>query len=215
MASQFVRVTLESAAEVDELVLRYGTEEATVPQQMMTEEYANNVNLTPPRIVPGKPITWTLKMGEPIVMPSVAAMHYFGNWEIPDNGSIPGFAGEGKVEVSYGYEKRRLASLWGGYATMTRSEAGQDNVMRGYMNLPKVACPPIPHVSIEMLDSNMVPNGIKFRPWDKWKWETELSTRRVAKAAAQPNLISVTVEQLQAMIAAEVAKANPQRQKAS
>lgn len=214
MAAQFVRVTLDKPAEVDELVLRYGTDEATVPQTMQSEDYVNDVARPTPRIIPGKPITWTLAMGAPVVMPSVAAMHYFGNWEIPDNGAIAGYAGEGKVEVSYGYEKRRVAMLWGGYTTMTRTEAGLDNVQGGYRNLPKTGTPPIPVVSIEMLSSNMQPTGEVYRPWAKFKWESELSARRTAKAEQTPGLISVTPEQLHAMIAAEVAKAMPQKRSA-
>ena len=216
MGASFVRVTLEKAMDVDELVLRYGTEDATVPMQMESDEYVNNVDRPRPRVIPGKPITWTLSMGNPVIMPSVAAMNYFGNWDIPDNGAIPGFAGEGKVEVTWAYEKRRLAMLWGGYGTMTRTEAGLDNVVRGYMNLPKNATPPIPRVAIEMLNSNMQGTGIVYDPWAKFKWESELSARRLQKAASANGLISVTAEQLSSMIAAEVAKAlAPQRKSAS
>ncbi len=182
MAITHVRVTLDKPAEVDVLVLRYGTEDATLPQQMVTDDYVNDVSRAMPRVIPGKPITWSLAMGEPVVMPAVAAMHYFGNWDIPEAGAIPGYAGEGKVEVSYNYEKRRVGRLWGDYGTMTRSEAGGDGRPRGYQNLPRVKAPPVPHVTIELLDANFAPTGMTYRPHERFRWDKDLSKQQAIGA---------------------------------
>ena len=218
MATTHVRVTLDKAAEVPSLVLRYGTDEATLPQQMASDDYVNDVTRAMPRIIPGKPITWELSLETPIVMPAIAAMHYFGNWDIPDNGAIPGYNGEGKVEVSYSYEKRRVGRLWGDYGTMTRSEAGGDGRPRGYQNLPKIRIPPVPHVTLEMLDANMLGTGVLYRPHEKFRWELDLSKQRPMTAPepvqsfTQADMAAMVErmvgERLEAMMKTQKAKAS-------
>jgi hypothetical protein len=204
-----VRVTLEKPMAVDRLVLRFGTEEATLPQQMQNDgDYVNDVTRPAPRIVPGKPITWTLALGEPIVMPVHAAKHIFGNWDIPDHGSIPGYMGAGAVEVSYGYERRRVASYWGDYGTMTRGEAGTLSVPNGYRNLPKVKAPPIPHVVIEQLDASFQPiEGTEYRPWQKFRWQDDLSKQQpLSQGAPQQLIAGLSEEAIAKLISAEVDK---------
>lgn len=195
---QFVRVTLEVAnPDVDELVLRYGTEDAIVPQNMNADDYVNDLVARAPRVIAGKPITWTLAVGSPVIMPAVAAKHHFGNWDIPLTGTMAGLTGQGSVEGTHAYEKRRLTQLWGGFETMTRTEAGADSIPNGYRNLPKIAPPRVPHVLVEALDALMQPNGDTYRPWAVFAWERDLSARpRKAAPAALEGISEATFRRM-------------------
>lgn len=197
-----VRVTLEAPALWDPIIMRFGTDEATLPAVMQDDEYVMDVSRPLPKVVKGKPITYALRVTEPCVMPIAAAMMYFGNWEIPEQGT----EGSQDQEMIHGHERMRVARMWGDYHRATRSEAGLDGVPNGWRNLPKVAIPDCPHVRIEKLDANFQPiEGFVFRPHERYKWEADL--QRVAPrpaAAATPGLITMTEAQLQAFIAQAV-----------
>lgn len=207
-----VRVTLERQffAEADRVLsLPYGHEDAIIPAEMDQGDYINDLTQRAPKVIPGKPITyelgWSDEESRTVAMPEAVAKHYFGNWDIPEHG-LQGT--RSNYEMTRGYEKTRLALLWGGYKTLSRREAGLDAVPNGYRNLPKIAPPNIPHVVVHRLDSalRLVPN-FAWRPWDVFDWNADvvpLTTEGIRDAT--PGLITVSEADLSRMIAEAVAE---------
>lgn len=181
--ADFVRVTLEKPWLDDPkrvITMRFGTSDAVIPAEMQRDDYQNDLTRPAPRVIPGKPIHYHLSF-EPVkyrcsdcgeidvesvcVMPTDAAMNFFGYWDLPD----PAPAGT-PPEMTRTYEKGRVARYWGDYKKRPRNL----NVPNDWRNLDKIAAPAVPHVLIQRLDAMMrlAPNT-DYRPWEAFAWEKD------------------------------------------
>lgn len=216
--ARFARVTLLETFkdlegnELAQVVLRYGYEPArmvsgsyygseTVPISERTWEDGQG---RPPKFTRGKPIEWAMRWDDPeyraVIVPDYVAHHYFGDWTIP----VSQLQNYNEPERTYTAEKRRIATVWGGFLMEQRDR----NIGNHWRSLRKIGPPRVPRVKIEPLDATQraIP-GQSYDPWAHFMWEKECSSipRPMLEAVADGNF--VTQAQLEQIVAAKVAEA--------
>ncbi len=183
--ARFARVTMlepykdMEGMELAQVVLRYGYE----PARMVSGSYyGESVPISerawedgtgrPPKFIHGKPIEWAMRWDDPeyrsVITPDYVAHHYFGDWTIP----VSQVQSYNEPERTYTAEKRRIATVWGGYLMEQRDR----NIGNHWRSLRKIAPPRVPRVLIEPLDSGQraIP-GQAFDPWKHFAWEKDCS----------------------------------------
>ena len=190
---RFVRVTLEKPYHKDNgefmdiVGVRYGTEPAVMAGSQVADSVWKSELLSQidgerlSRVIPGKPIIyemqWTHEERRTMVVPDYVARHHFGDWDLkPGEGQI------GAGERTHPAEKRRIATLWGGYKRETRDRM----VPNHWRSLRITGAPNVPHVVIHALDSayRQIP-GFEFRPWDFYAWDKDVTASALAKAPTE------------------------------
>ena len=233
MTDRFVRITLEApfvtaaGDQRDEVSFRYGTEPAT----LASGGYVQDVGLgadavpvsqragAPPKFIPGKPIIYTLKWSNPefrsAVVPTEAAVNYFGDWTIQPGSFNP----EDSTERSFPMEKKRIESVWGGLPREPRKL----DVPGHYKSLRAIGPPAVPRVVIHQLDSMMrLVAGFEYRPWEHFSWDQHhyavmdqvpAPTHLVMPngAAITPEMQSMLEQLVQQQVEMRLADAKPHR----
>jgi hypothetical protein len=136
-------------------------------------------------------------------VPEYVAKHWFGDWDI----EVTADAMHNNAERTHGVEKRRVATIWGGYI----KEQPNLDVKGSWKTLRIVGAPRVPRVLIQTLDSAMRVNPhINYRPWEHFAWDKDVVNVTREQTRPSDNL-QVTPDQLQKIIQEQVTAALKER----
>lgn len=226
-----VRVTLLEpyAHNKGVVTMRFGSTEARVMGQAREGEDDEVIDMTqrPRKIIPGRPIHYHLSyepvlgmkcecQDEPfdidatIIMPQIAAEIYFGHWQ--KFSKIYSASDTVDTADTVAWQKKLVASQWGGYAKRHRSR--QNYVGDDWRSLESVGIPAVPNVEVVRLDTQLrkIPNS-EFQPWQTYDFQAEVVADIWSEKPGE-RVMTFTEDQLRAFIAAEVARGNNLPQKA-
>lgn len=166
-----VRITLEKPYYQDperDLVLRFGTEAGKILLRDGEDPEIQDLR-KPTRVTRAEPILYALNFQNAdkngIMVPVEAAKSWFGDWDIPKV-SPPGAT----TDLTFGWEKARVARKWGDYQFAGITNRQVDNTIIGPPN--------VPHVVIHALDGRGQPRkDFEFRPWAWFEWDKGIEVR--------------------------------------
>lgn len=203
------------------VTMRYGSTDARVAGTPRDGEDDEVIDLTRGvrRVIPGHAVHYHLSFkevkgykcecqdepfdfNETTIMPLPAANIWFGNWQ--KFGKVYAAGESPDTQDTVEWQKKRLASQWGGYIKRARNPANY--TPNDWRTLESVGIPAMPKVEIVRLDSafRVLPNST-FLPREVYNFEKDVVPDRWSENPAE-KIISVTAGDMQRMIAEAVAE---------